>query len=419
MTERAPGFESLSIGIWVKVGTRHEQSRIAGISHFLEHMLFKGTEKRTAHSIALEVDRVGGEFNAFTAREYTCFHILCLNRDIDLAMDILGDVLLNSQFDPEELERERKVILQEISMVEDNPEELLHDLYFEQVYGRQGLGRNILGSVNSIRKMKRRELIGFFRKHYRPDQLVVSVSGDVTHETVRKKLKPLIRAKWPGRPTKSELRKARAEIHKTRPKFKDGTWWVTRNTEQVHILWGVPGPHYHSKDRFAALLLNTHVGGGMSSVLFQEIREKHGLAYSVYSTLSPFTDVGMFTIYAATGLNQVPLCLRLIDECMRKLCKDLLTDEELEGVKTNLKGSILLSADNVESRMSNIAKAQIVFGKYFSVPEVLKVIDQVTAHDIRRIARRLVSSKSRAIMCLGPKPTANVRARVKPKRLDR
>ncbi len=411
LTERHTEFRSLSVGIWVKTGTRHERPREAGISHFLEHMLFKGTDTRSALQIAREVDRVGGEFNAFTTREYTCFHILLLNRDVGLAMDILADILLNSTFDAEEMERERKVILQEIAMVEESPEELAHDVFFELLYGRHGLGRPILGTETSIRRMRRGDLLRFFRKHYRADQILVSVAGDVSHESIRRRLKPLIKMRWPGR----NLHESRRELgFEPAPKPRAGKWWIRRETEQIHLVWGVEGPKYNSRDRFAAFLLNVFLGGGMSSSLFQEIREKNGLAYTVYSSLSAFADSGMFSIYAATGMNQVPLCLKLIEECVSRLKKDLLPEEELQVVKDNLKGTILLSADNVESRMSSIAKNEIFFGRYVGPDDVCKLIDDVRPQDVRRVARKLLATPARSILMLGPQPSRSVVTKLRP-----
>lgn len=411
VSERHSEFRSLAIGVWVKAGTRHERPKEAGVSHFLEHMLFKGTENRSALDIAQEVDQVGGDFNAFTAREYTCFHILLLDRDASLGFDILSDIVLNSDFDSDELERERKVILQEISMVEESPEELAHDLFFEMIYPRHGLGRPILGTETSIRRMKRRDLLRYFRKHYRPDQLIVSVSGDLSHETVRRKLRSLSRSNWPGRIGRQESRKELG--FEPTPKIREGRWWVERRTEQVHLVWGVDGPAYASRDRFASFLLNVYLGGGMSSALFQEIREKNGLAYTVYSSLTPFMDSGVFSIYAATGLNQVPLCLRLVEECVDRLKRNFLTEDELEVIKNNLKGTILLSSDSVESRMSSIAKNEIFLGKYVPVDEVCKLIDEVTPQDIRRVARKLLREGRRSIFALGPKPTRQLLGKMK------
>jgi predicted Zn-dependent peptidase len=404
LSERHSEYRSLSIGVWVKVGTRHERPHEAGASHFLEHMLFKGTKNRSALDIAREVDRVGGDFNAFTAREYTCFHLLLLGRDIELGLDILSDIILNSDFNAEEMERERKVILQEIAMVEESPEELAHDLFSEYCYKRHGLGRPILGTERSIKKMKRGELVRFFKKHYRPDQLVISVSGNIKHDQLKRKLKGLSRGRWhkgPGVPEDGPVLE--------KPVIQSGRWWVERPTEQVHLVWGVEGPTYASRDRFAAFLLNVYLGGGMSSSLFQEIREKNGLAYTVYSSLSPYKDSGMFSIYAATGMAQIPLCLRLIEECVSKLQRDLLSEEELLIIKDNMKGTIQLSSDSVESRMSSIAKNEIFFGQYYGVDEVCKMVDQVTPQDIRRVARKLLRDGKRSILALGPKPSRTVR----------
>lgn len=414
VTERHPEFRSLSMGIWVKVGSRHESKREAGMSHFLEHMLFKGTQKRSALEISREIDRVGGEFNAFTSREHTCFHILLLDRDAKLGLEILSDILLNSQFDSSELERERRVILQEIAMVDDSPEELAHDLFYEKIYGNHGLGQPILGSTASIKRFSRADVVRFFREFYRPEEIVIAVAGDISHATVAKAIRGMIRSKWPGRKPRvsTEVRRA---LHARAPKLQPGFWWAQRPSEQVHLVWGVEGPPYHSKDRFAAFLLNVYLGGGMSSTLFQEIREKNGLAYTVYSSFSPYLDSGVFLIYAATGLAQVPLCLALIERCVDAAKKDLLTPQELGLIKDNLKGSILLSSDNVESRMSSIARNEMLMGKNVSVKEVCAQIDAVTPEDIRRVARKIFRSNSRSVLALGPKPSSTLKRRLKPK----
>jgi len=401
---------SLSIGVWVKAGARYERAREAGISHFLEHMLFKGTASRSALDISRSVDRVGGDFNAFTAREYTCFHLLLLNRDLALGLDILSDIILNSEFDAEELERERKVILQEISMVEESPEELVHDLFFERCYGRHGLGRPVLGTSNSVRNMRRADLLRFFRKHYCPSRMIVSVAGDVSHESVRRRLKQLGKASWPGRPrhkqTKGELG------FEPSPALRSGRWWAHSSVEQAHIVWGVEAPSFASRDRFATFLLNVYLGGGMSSELFQEIREKKGLAYTVYSSLSPFLDSGVFTIYAATAAPQVPLCLKLIEECVERTKRTLLTHEELQTIKQNLQGTILLSSDSVESRMSSIAKNDIFLKRYVTVEEVCRAIEVVTPQDIRRVARKIFKGDRRSIQFFGPKPSPQMVSRL-------
>jgi len=426
LTERLEQFQSLSIGVWVKIGTRHETPQVAGVSHFLEHMLFKGTRKRTALDIARQVDQVGGEFNAFTSREHTCFHLLLLDRDFGLGLDILSDILMNSTFKKDEFERERRVILQEVSMVEESPEELAHDLFFELIYPHHGLGRPILGTEASVKKMKREDMLQFFFNHYSPDQLVISAAGDISHEALKKKLKVLDRPIWPGRSGNRSVREGgqgfgrsleRGILEGLPPTLTysedGGVWWVERDTEQVHLIWGVPGPHYGSKDRFAAFLLNVYLGGGMSSTLFQEIREKNGLAYTVYSSLSPFVDSGVFSIYAATGMEQVPLCLRLIERCVKEIKNKPLPKKELNLIKENLKGTILLSSDSVEARMASIAKNHIFLGKYVSIEEVCRQIDEVTPEDLSRVANQLFREDRRSVLALGPKASPAVASKLK------
>ena len=416
ITENHPALQSVSMGVWVKAGTRHERPRETGISHFLEHMLFKGTEKRSALDIAVEIDRVGGEFNAFTTREYTCFHLLLLKKDLALGLEILSDILLHSKFDAEEMERERKVILQEISMVDESPEELVHDLYFELLYGKHGLGKPILGTETSVKRLRRGDLMRYFYKHYRPEQLIVSVSGNVSHQAVCKSMKALSKKQWPGR-TQALGAATEASVgfgFEPAPSLRDGRWWVKRPTEQVHLVWGIEGPNYVSRDRITAAVLNMYLGGGMSSTLFQEIREKNGLAYTVYSNLSPFLDSGVFSVYAATSMKNAPLCVDLIEECVGKLGRELLTEDELQVVKENLKGTILLSSESSESRMQSIAMNEIFFGEYFEVDEVCRKIDEVQPADIRRLARKFLSKGKRSLLCMGPKPPKSVAAKLRP-----
>ncbi len=414
VSERCTEFQSLSLGIWVKTGTRFERPHEAGISHFIEHMVFKGTTRRSALEIAREIDQVGGDFNAFTTRENTCFHMMLLARDIDLAANILTDVILNSEFNADELERERKVILQEISMVEDTPEELLHDLYFEQIYGRHGLGKPILGTENSVRKLRRADILRYFRKHYRPEQTIISVAGNVAHSVLKRKFRALSRGQWTGRSPQAKSKSKHG--HTPAPRLRTGNWWVVRPTEQVHLVWGVGGPHLISfkseKDRYALHLLNTFLGAGMSSLLFQEIREKEGLAYTVYSTPSLFKDSGVFTIYAATAPHQVAQCLRIIDQCVQQVCQKSLTEDELENAKENIKGNLLLSNDSVESRMMGIAQSEMFLGKDITIEEICERIDEVKLADIRRIARKVLQVNHKSIMALGPKPSRALRKKL-------
>lgn len=403
LTERNPYVQSLAIGVWIKWGTRSEGKREAGVSHFLEHMLFKGTENRSAADIVREIEGVGGDFNAFTDRECTCFHVLLHKKDAALGAEILCDVLLNSTFDSEEIERERKVILQEIAMVEENPEELAFDLIFEKAYGKHGLGTPILGTEASIRRMKRAHLMRYFRQHYRPERTVVSVVGNISHQRVRELFSPLARKRWPERPPRP-LDPKTAPRFEPAPKVREGLWWVVRPTEQVHIVWGVETPRSNHRDRVAASLLTHYLGSGMSSLLFQEIREKNGLAYSVYASQFPFIDSGFFTVYVAASLNKVPQCLRLIEETVGQLARESISDEQLETLKSNVKGTVLLSSDDVESRMSSLAKYDMFLRQHLTVKDICKAIDRVKAQDIRRVARKYFRSSRRTVLVLGPKP---------------
>jgi predicted Zn-dependent peptidase len=413
LTERMPGFNTVSIGVWVRVGTRYERSSEAGISHFLEHMVFKGTEKRNAAQIIREIERVGGEFNAFTAREYTCFHINVLPRDLEVAMEVLSDILMGSTFDALEFEREKKVILQEIAMVEDSPEEIAHDLHFELMYGKTRFGRSILGTASSVRKMRRGDLLRYFRKHYRPDNMIVSVAGDVSKARVLKGLGPLTKRQWPGRPPR-RLSK-REEGFEPVKGIREGLWWVSRHVEQAHVVWAVDCPKITSRDQDALVLLASYLGGGMSSYLFQEVREKHGLAYSVYSGLNTFSDSGTFYVYAATSSRDVPKCIELIEAAAMRLCSEKLSPEALLEEKESLKGTTLISADGAESVMQSNAIDEIYFGEVFSVEHLCREIDRVTATDVRRVARKIFGDRKRSILVYGPSPSQAVRKALKPK----
>lgn len=400
VTESLPHFQALSIGVWVRAGTRHEAPGEEGMSHFLEHMMFKGTGKRSALDIALEVDRVGGEFNAFTSREYTCFHLLLLARDIKLACDIMSDVLMNSTFAEEEIERERKVILQEISMVEDNPEEVIHDLFFEQAFGDHPLGKPILGDPKIIEKFDRKSVSSYFRNHYSPSQIVIAVAGDVGHEEVKKHLNRFLKPKFLSAASQKSQKNAGAKRLK-RPKILSGTKVVKRELEQSHIIVGFPGMPNDHADRYAAFLLNIYLGGGMSSSLFQEIREKRGLAYTVYSSLAPFSDTGLFSVYVGTSPDEVGTCLEVTGRELARLRKHKLDQKAVGALKDNLKGTILLNCDSVENRMTSIAKNEIFFQRFYSPKEVTRLIDKVDSDDIQRIARKLLDPKKLILTVLG------------------
>ncbi len=412
VSERTRGAHAVTIGFWVKTGTRHERRSEVGISHLLEHMLFKGTDKNTALDLVKKIERVGGEFNAFTGRENTCFHITVLSKDLELALDLLTDILMNSTFDPEELERERKVILQEVAMVEESPEELAFDIHQELIWPSHGLGRNILGSDRSIRRISRGQMMRYFRKHYVPGQMLITVNGDVAHASIVRKMARVLRSKnWPGR---SHERRSKKDLgFEPAPPVREGFWWVKRKTEQAHIVLGVPAPRHASKDRLAALLLSNYLGGGMSSTLFQEIREQRGMAYTVYANYQPYSDTGVMTVYAATSPKKVPQCLKLIDDALANVCRNLLTEEELASTKESLEGSWLLASDDAETKMSLLARNELYFGEHQTIEEICQEIQQVTAQELRRVARKYFGKGSRSILCLGSGLTSSLRRRLR------
>jgi len=393
LSQRLPQFHGVSIGVWVAAGARHEVSKEEGLSHFLEHMMFKGTANRSAFQIAEAVDKIGGEFNAFTSKEYTCFHFLVLHQDTDLACEILSDVLCNSTFSEEEIERERKVILQEIDMVGDNPEEVLYDEFYLKAFNGHALAKPILGTKKSVGSFKRKDVLSYFQKHYTTKQMMISVSGNIEHKAVEKKLNALLKDK--------KFAKKRFLSNLKKPQFLPGSGYITKDTEQTQILLGFPSLPATHKDRFILGMMNTHLGGGMSSRLFQEIRENRGLAYSVYSAQSGFSDAGIFSIYVGTSEKEGPECMGLIGKEVKKLKTELLPEKTLRDLKHNIKNSILISEDSVEGQMMHLARSQIFFNRYITLSEVFQAIDKVTSKDIQKMAKTIFDSKKMRILSLG------------------
>jgi predicted Zn-dependent peptidase len=415
ITECMPQAKGVAAGFWIRAGTRHESLKDHGASHFLEHLLFKGTRSRSALQLAQMIDRVGGDFNAFTTRENTCFHILMLRRDLPLALDILSDVFKYSELSTDEVEREREVILQEMTMVEENPEEMAFDVFLDQVYEGSPLGRPILGSRQSIKKMTRDQLFRFYDQHYQPKNLVVSVAGNVRHEAIIHLLGDLVerdriirRGKSSGGRQnpggKSQADTLSTESHFS-GKLSSKAYWADYPSEQSHLIWGVRGPSFSDSTRLSAVLVNERLGGGMSSLLFQEIREKKGLAYSVYSSLQPYSDTGILSVYAATDPSKVELCLTLIERSVRRLLEDGINKKSLGDLKEHLRGSILLSADDVEGRMMSLAKSEIYLGYPFSADQVVSRITRLTLSQVRESLHSLFApGQARSLLILGNRP---------------
>ena len=392
LTEEMPNIRSVSLGIWLKQGSRHERADENGISHFIEHLLFKGTQRRTAADIAKTIDSIGGQCDAFTSKEYTCFYARVLDERLSVALDLLSDIVLHPRFDPENIEKERKVIFEEIKMVEDTPDELVYDLFSGSFWKGHPLGRPIQGTVESVTALGKETLTNFFRESYRPGNVVISAAGNLD----ARRFTDSVREAFASMPEPGPPRAIAA------PQAHGGI--VTReknDLEQLHLCLGMKAYHQAHERRYVGYILNTLLGGTMSSRLFQEIREERGLAYNVYSSISSYIDTGYLMVYAATrpdGGGEV------IDSICAELSrsKDVrISDEELRGAKDHLKGSLMLSLESSSSRMSNLARQDIYFKKLYTLDEIIGEIDAVTSEDVQALARELLVSDDCSLAVLG------------------
>jgi len=378
ITESMPHVRSVTIGVWLKRGSRHETPAQTGISHFIEHMVFKGTKNRSAETIASEVDSIGGYMDAFTAKEYASFHLKVLDEHLALAVDILGDIVRNPLFDPAEMIKEKKVIFEEINMVEDTPDDLVMELWSGAFWPDHPLGRPILGTKRSVGGFTREDLARFFSDVYHAGNILIAAAGNIQHENVSALVARHFGA-LSGKAARNENGKAP----------KPATKIVTRakkELEQVHLCMGGPAyPQAHA-DRFPAYLLNTVFGGSMSSRLFQNVREKRGLVYSISSGVTAYSDAGNLTVYAGTSLDSVAEVVRLTIEEMRRLKGDPIPEAELRRAKDHLKGSLMLSLESTGSRMSHLARQELYFGRQFGLDEILESIEQVEAGEVQRVA---------------------------------
>ena len=377
VTERMERVETVSLGAYVATGSRHEQEAENGVSHFLEHMAFKGTERRSAVQIAEEIEAVGGHINAYTAREQTAYYVKVLKEDTALAADIIGDILTHSTFEPEELERERGVILQEIGQANDTPDDIIFDHFQEQAYPAQPLGRPVLGSEQAIRSMPRTMLTGYMRRHYAAPNVVVAAAGALTHQQVL----DLVNVHF------ADL--ARDPVPAMLPaQYGGGEFREARDLDQVHIVLGFPSVGYGDRDYYPTLLLSTLLGGGMSSRLFQEVREKRGLVYSIYSFSSPFLDGGLFGIYAGTGESEAEELMPVTLAELLKVQTEV-TEAELARARAQVKASLLMSLESTGSRCEQLARQMQVFGRVVPITETVAKINAVTTADVCRAAARL------------------------------
>ena len=392
VSELHPTSRAVSIGIWVLTGTRDEGPEEAGISHFLEHLVFKGTKTRSAYQIAKSLEALGGDLNAYTTREYTCYHALVLKDHWEQALDVLSDLITNMDLNKKEFNLEKSVILQEIAMSEDNHEDIIYDVFFEQAYGKHPLGRPILGTPSSVAKMTQSQIVNYYKKHYTGKNIIVSAVGCVDHgdllEAVEKKL---------GHRKKYSVKSTRRA-----PRWHQRKQVVEKQAEQVHMVLGIPSPSFKDKYRFEAYIVNTILGGGMTSKLYQSVREKRGLVYSIHSSINTQVDSGMMLIYAGTEAKHVKKVGELIATEVHKLKKMGVSKHDVEMFKTQVIGSILLGSDDIENRMTSIAVNEMVFGKYRSVESVIEEIKEVTVESVNEyIQKQMDLSKATGVL-LGP-----------------
>lgn len=385
VTEHVPGVRSAAVGVWVGVGSRDEQPSVAGAAHFLEHLLFKATPTRTALDIAELVDGVGGELNAFTAKEHTCFYAHVLDDDLSLAVDLVADVVLRGRCRSADVDVERQVVLEEIAMRDDDPEDLLGDAFLTALYGDHPIGRPIIGSVESIEAMTRTQLHSFHVRRYTPDRMVVAVAGNVDHDhTVE-----LVRRAFAGHldpATTAAPRREGSLRLRTTP-----TLSITdRDGEQAHLAVGVRSFGRHDHRRWALSVLNTAVGGGLSSRLFQEIREKRGLAYSVYSGVDTFADTGAFSVYAGCQPENLGEVAALVREVLADVAENGVTEAECARAKGSLRGALVLGLEDTGARMNRIGRSELSYGTHWSVTETLERISSVSAAEVRAVAAELL-----------------------------
>ena len=394
VTETMPQVRSVSFGIWAGVGSRDESPSLAGTSHYLEHLLFKGTKRRDALEISSALDAVGGEMNAFTTKEYTCYYARVLDADLPLAVDVVSDMVTSSLIAAGDIESERGVILEEIAMHDDDPSDAVHDEFAHQLWGDAPLGRPILGTVESINALTRRQVSGYYRRRYRPEALVVAVAGNIEHRAVvRLVTKAFEQAGFLGGGAAEATAPLPPRIGGTGPAATRGAVrLVERTTEQANLVLGMPGLPRTDERRFVLGVLNAAFGGGMSSRLFQEVREKRGLAYAVYSFATNYSDAGTVGVYAGCLPAKIDEVLAICREELAKVAEKGITDEELERGKGQLRGSLVLGLEDTGSRMGRLAKAELVYGELLSVDEILRRIDAVTLDDVHQIAQDLLEA---------------------------
>jgi predicted Zn-dependent peptidase len=392
VTKQVPQARSVAMGVWVNVGARDEKAEEGGLSHFIEHMIFKGTERRTALQIAKEFDAIGGQCNAFTSKENTCYYAKVMDTHVDTMVDLLSDIFLNSVFDPGEVERERQVILQEIKMLEDTPDERIHVLLAQAVWGSHPLGRSILGTPETVIRFDSNTMKEYFSRAYQPERIVIAAAGNLEQPSFVESIARAFEVVRKGNDFPERNKQTMDWVATAHPK----------DLEQVHICLGTEGVHTTDPRRHACILLNVVLGGNMSSRLFQEIRERQGLAYSIYSFVSSYCDTGLLGVYVGVDKSNTQKVLRLIINEMKRIKEKPVNGSELRNAKEHLKGGLYLAAESTDYQMTRLAHNEINFGRHIPLEELVDNIEKVTAEDMLRLAQDTFQDKAVSVALLGP-----------------
>lgn len=391
VSELHPSSRAVSLGVWVLTGTRHENTKQAGMSHFLEHLVFKGTKTRSAYQIAKSLEALGGELNAYTSREHTCYYALVLKDHWEKGMEVLADLVTNMKVSRENFILEKSVILQEIGMSDENLEELIYDYYFERSLPKSSLGKPILGTEASISQTTMKSVTEFYKENYSGSHLIVSATGNIDHQDLVEAVQKYLGKKPKGRPL----------VKNKKPKHKAIRAVIEKPSEQLHLLFGFPVTSFKDRLRFEAFIVNALLGGGMTSKLFQSVREKRGLVYSIYSTLNTFTDYGCINIYAACDQKNVKSVFKNVGAELRRLKKYKISHHDLQMYKTQVKGALLLGSDDIDNRMNSIAVNEMIFEKYKSIDEVIAEIDQVSTKSVKEFIDKYLDQNAVSCILLG------------------
>jgi len=391
ITERIPYASSVSVGIWVANGSRHERRESNGVAHFIEHLLFKGTDRRSSLDIAREIDSVGGVLNAFTSREYVCYYAKVLDKFLPNAVDLLTDIFLHSTFDPEEIEKERRVVLQEINMMEDTPDDLIHDLFHQHFWQGHPLGMSILGDAESVSGLNRDAIVAYRDQMYRGDDVIVTAAGNLTHDQLI-----LLLAQHMG-----SIPGGNGRADSALPVYQRRMELVEKDLEQMHVCLGLRGVQQSHPQRYDAFIMNAILGGSMSSRLFQEVREKSGLAYSVYSYIASHADAGSLVIYAGASPENSQELLEIMLRELGRFKVEPVPLVQLDGAREQLKGNLLLSLESSDNRMSRLAKNEIYFGTPLPLSDIMEGFDSVSSESIQRLANEILDNSALTLVMLG------------------